>query len=61
MYAPIQDHAGEEVEVFYEKIENVIQRIKSGEVTCIMGDFNSKVGTKLENTVERYGLGDMKN
>ena len=43
MYAPIQDHAGEEVEVFYEKIENVIQRIKSGEVTCIMGDFNSKV------------------
>ena len=24
-----------------------------------MGDFNAKVGTKLENTVGRYGLGDM--
>ena len=59
MYAPTNDQGDEEVEVFYEKIENVIQRIKSGEVTCIMGDFNSKVGTKLENTVERYGLGDM--
>ena len=60
VYAPTQDHADEEVEVFYEKIENVIQRIKSGEVTCIMDDFNAKVGTRLENTVGRCGLGDMK-
>ena len=36
----------------------MIQRIKSGEATCIMGDFNAKVGTTLENTVGRYGLGD---
>ena len=28
--APTQDHADEEVEVFYEKIEVVIRRIKSG-------------------------------
>ena len=56
--APTQDNADDEIEAFYEKIENVIQRIKSGEVTCIMGDFNAKVGTKLENTVGRYELGD---
>ena len=36
----------------------MIQRIKSGEATCIMGDFNDKVGIKLENTVGRYELGD---
>ena len=58
VYAPTQDHAHEEIEAFYEKVENVIQRIKSGEVTCIIGDFNAKVGTTLENTVGRYGLGD---
>ena len=58
VYAPTHDHGDEEVEAFYEKIENVIQRIKSGEVTCIMVDFNANVGTKLENTVGRYGLGD---
>ena len=59
MYAPTQDHSDKEVEVFYEKIENMIQMVKSREVTCIMGNFNAKVGTKLENTVGRYGLGDM--
>ena len=58
VYAPTQDHADEEVEVFYEKIENVIQRIESGEVTCIRSDFNAKVGTKLEIAVGKYGLGD---
>ena len=36
----------------------MIRRIKSEEVICIMGDFNATVGTKLENTVGRYGLGD---
>ena len=50
VYAPTQDHADEEVEAFYEKMENMIERTKSEEVTCIMGDFNAKVGTTLENT-----------
>ena len=58
VYAPTQDHADEELEAFYEKIENVLQRIKSGEVTCTKGDLNAKVGTKLDNTVGRYGLRD---
>ena len=58
VYAPTQDHSDEEVEVFYEKIENVIQRIKSGEVTCIRSDFNAKVGTKLAIAAGKYGLGD---
>ena len=58
VYAPTQDHADEEVEALYEKIENVIQRIKSGEVTCIRSDFNAKVGTKLAIAAGKYGLGD---
>ena len=37
----------------------MIQRLTSGEVTCIIGNFNAKVGTKLENKVGRYGLGDV--
>ena len=58
VYAPTQDHEDEEIKAFYEKIENVLQRVKYGEVTCIKGDFNAKVGTKLDNTVGRYGVGD---
>ena len=44
VYAPTQDHDGEEIEKFYQEIQNGIKYAKSNEVICIMGDLNAKVG-----------------
>ena len=40
-YAPTQDH--EEIDKFYQEIQNGIKYAKSDEVICIMGDLNGKV------------------
>ena len=44
VYAPTQDHDGEEIETFYQEIQNGIKYEKSDEVICMMGDFNAQVG-----------------
>ena len=44
VYAPTQDHDDEEIEQFYQEIQNGIKYTKSDEVICIMGDLNAKVG-----------------
>ena len=58
VYAPTQDHDGEEIEKFYQEIQNGIKYAKSDEVVCIMGDFNAKVGDeRYQNIVGMHGLG----
>ena len=58
VYAPTQDHDGEEIEKFYQEIQNGIKYAKSDEVICIMGDLNAKVGDeRYQNVVGMHGLG----
>ena len=44
VYAPTQDHDDEDIEKFYQEIQNGIKYTKSEEVICTMGDLNAKVG-----------------
>ena len=61
VYAPSSDHEDQEVEEFYEKIENTIQKAPKKDLLIIQGDFNAKIGEDAyENwagTVGRYGTG----
>ena len=58
VYAPTQDHDDEEIETFYQEIQNGIKYAKSDEVICIMGDLYAKVGDeRYQNIVGRHGLG----
>ena len=58
VYAPTQDHDDEEIEKFYQEIQNGIKYTKSDEVICIMGDLNAKVGDETyQNIVGMHGLG----
>lgn len=59
VYMPTSDHEDEEVEIIYEKIEEIISTEGRGKVqTIIMGDWNSVVGKGAENNiVGPHGLG----
>jgi len=59
VYAPTTDHSDEEVEQFYEDLQNCLKHAKSGEVLITMGDFNAKVGDEaIGDCVGKYGLGN---
>ena len=58
VYAPPQDHDGEEIEKFYQEIQNGIKYAKSDEVICIMGDLNANGGDeRYQKIVGMHGLG----
>ena len=58
-YAPTQDHNDEDIEQFYEEIQQAINQAKSDEIIHMMGDMNAKVGsTSHSNIVGNFGLGD---
>lgn len=57
-YAPTADKSDEEIESFYQQIEQILKSIKSRDVTVILGDFNAKIGQgKSGKYVGEYGLG----
>ena len=59
VYAPTLDCEDEEVEKLYQEINNGIKQTKSGELLCVMGDFNAKVGKeKYEKIAGTHGLGN---
>ncbi|KDR23658.1 Craniofacial development protein 2 [Zootermopsis nevadensis] len=59
VYAPTKDKPDEEAEAFYNSIEELIRVTKRGEITFILGDFNSKVGSGAEgDIVGKYGLSE---
>ena len=52
VYATTQENDGEEIEKYYQEIQNGIKYAKPDEVICIMGDFNAKVrDERYQNTV----------
>lgn len=58
-YAPTTDYSEEEIEEYYEEIQNIMKNVKSTEVLIIMGDFNAKVGKgREEDIVGHFGLGE---
>ena len=59
VYAPTLDCADEEVKKVYQEINNGIKQIKSGELLCVMGDFNAIVRKgKYEKIAGTHGLGN---
>ena len=60
VYAPTQDHSEEEVEEFYEQINNALKYVKSQEMRIVMGDWNAKVGReKVSGVTGGFGLGEI--
>lgn len=57
-YAPTADSKDEEIELFYNQMNEAIAYCKSQEVIIVMGDMNAKIGKgKVGNVVGDHGLG----
>ena len=50
VYAPTTDYTDEEVEEFYDLLQNVIDRVEKKDILIVQGDWNAKVGEDA-NTV----------
>ena len=56
-YAPTSDCNTEEIEAFYELLEDTMKHTKSDEILIVMGDMNAKVGKgRHHNVVGNWGL-----
>ncbi|RUS75834.1 hypothetical protein EGW08_016403 [Elysia chlorotica] len=54
------EHSDDEIEKFYEELDNVKNNLKTQDVKIVMGDFNAKVGNKrIEDTIGPHGIGDI--
>ena len=58
VYAPTCSHSDEEVENFYEDVQKAIDR-KRAHFMVIMGDFNAKIGKRVEQetSIGNHGIG----
>ena len=60
VYAPTENSTNEEIEQFYNNLEEIYHNHRS-ETNFIIGDFNSKIGKQVhsnEATVGPYGIGE---
>jgi Endonuclease/Exonuclease/phosphatase family len=58
-YAPTATTAEDEVEEFYEKLQETLDTMPKGDIVLVMGDFNAKVGEGTDGgIVGRHGLGE---
>ena len=44
VYAPTTDHTDEEIETFYNELQNSISKISKKNIIVIQGDMNAKIG-----------------
>ena len=44
VYAPTTDHTDEEIEIFYNELQNSISKISKKDIMVIQGDMNAKIG-----------------
>ena len=59
VYAPTSTVEEGEKEECYEKVQHVVDEIPRGDVLCVIGDWNAKVGQDETNgTAGRFGLGE---
>ena len=60
VYAPPAESSEEEIEEFYEKLEDTIAEVPRKDIKVVMGDWNAKVGSDNEGweaAMGRYGYG----
>ncbi len=58
VYAPTSENTDDEIETFYEDLDQAKRQCRSQEILLIMGDLNAKVGRGREgNIVGPHGLG----
>ena len=59
VYAPTSTHSDEELELFYDEVNEACRQVKSSDILIVMGDLNCKVGKGEQGTVVgKYGLGE---
>ena len=59
VYAPTNDAKAEAKDVFYEQVQNVLDKIPKHDIVILMGDWNVKVGDQQdgeEGVVGHHGL-----
>ncbi|XP_047499519.1 craniofacial development protein 2-like [Penaeus chinensis] len=57
-YAPTTDCNDDEIDNFYDQLDEAITQCKSQDITIVMGDFNVKIGQNEDGkTVGKFGLG----
>ena len=44
VYAPTTDHTDEEIEIFYNDLQNSISKISKKDILVIQDDWNAKIG-----------------
>ena len=62
VYAPTSTASDEDIESFYNQLQDVLDSLPNKDFTIVMGDFNAKVGSGIQLDNERkvigqYGLG----
>ena len=58
VYAPIRNAEEAEVEWFYEELRDLLELTPKNDVLFIIGDWNTKVGSKeLPEVIGKFGLG----
>ncbi|KAJ8351936.1 hypothetical protein SKAU_G00234120 [Synaphobranchus kaupii] len=61
-YAPTNDTIEEKKDDFYDQLQGVLDRLRTKDVTILMGDFNAKTGAEnngYEDIMGTHGLGQM--
>lgn len=59
VYAPTSSCSDNEIDQFYEILENEYQRTPKNHIVILMGDFNAKVGSIENESVGKYGIGEL--